>query len=308
MMASRIRLTLRWTGLAVVALFTGSLFLSDTVGASTAMNNAPKFTTTRANTGTPNADQVTPDGHGGIASYGSSAITYQTPAQILGISPAELASLGQALYTQNCASCHGTHADGNPAPGTPGVYPNLVGVGPATVTFWIESGRMPAMDTTQVQAPRRASRLTDRQALAIAQWVNSLQNGYPYVPTVHLNGGDVTNGAALFAENCAACHTITGGGDALAYSTYAPSLHKVPVNQIAMAIRVGPGNMPNFTGNLTDSQVRDIVRYVATEIQHPVNRGGAGLGGLGPVAEGFVGLSLGVGVLALFGFWVGERQ
>jgi ubiquinol-cytochrome c reductase cytochrome c subunit len=66
--------------------------------------------------------------------------------------------------------------------------------------------------------------------------------------------------------------------------------------------------MPRFTGNLSDKQVRDVVKYVTTEIQHPQNTGGLGLGGLGPVAEGFVGLLIGVGLLALLGFWVGERQ
>ena len=36
--------------------------------------------------------------------------------------------------------------------------------------------------------------------------------------------------------------------------------------------------------------------------------GGFGLGGVGPVAEGFVALLFGVGVLALIGFWIGERS
>jgi ubiquinol-cytochrome c reductase cytochrome c subunit len=66
--------------------------------------------------------------------------------------------------------------------------------------------------------------------------------------------------------------------------------------------------MPRFTGNLSDYQVRDIVAYVTSKIQHPQNVGGLGLGGLGPVAEGFVGLLLGVGLLALVGYWVGERD
>ena len=78
---------------------------------------------------------------------------------------------------------------------------------------------------------------------------------------------NLADGASLFALNCAACHTITGAGDALAYGTYAPSLHYATTTQVAEAIRTGPGNMPRFTGNLTDSQVRDIVAYV-TE-QHP---------------------------------------
>ncbi len=42
-------------------------------------------------------------------------------------------------------------------------------------------------------------------------------------------------------------------------------------------------------------------------IQHPTNPGGVGLGGIGPVGEGFVGLLLGVGVLMLVCFWIGDR-
>jgi ubiquinol-cytochrome c reductase cytochrome c subunit len=66
--------------------------------------------------------------------------------------------------------------------------------------------------------------------------------------------------------------------------------------------------MPRFTGNLTDQQVDDVVKYVTTEIQHPNNPGGFGLGGLGPVAEGFVGLLFGVGVVVLVCYWIGERS
>ena len=77
--------------------------------------------------------------------------------------------------------------------------------------------------------------------------------------------------------------------------------------EVAEAIRTGPANMPRFTGNLTDAQVRDIVGYVTSTIQHPNNAGGIGLGGLGPVGEGFVGLLFGVGILALICFWIGDR-
>ena len=259
------------------------------------------YQTSRFDAGTPNSSVVVRNHHGVVISYGDSAIMYHAPSSTLD-------ALGQALFLQNCASCHGDQANGIPANGTPGAYPNLVGLGPATIDFWIESGRMPAVDTAAVEAPRRPPRLTHDQALAIAAWVNSLDPSYPYIPSVNLKGANVADGAALFALNCAACHTIEGDGDALARGTYAPSLRNIPATQVAEAIRTGPANMPRFTGNLSDYQVRDIVKYVTTEIQHPRNPGGFGLGGLGPVAEGFVGLLLGVGLLALVGFWVGERQ
>ena len=258
------------------------------------------YQTSVANAGTPNSS-VKVYRNGSLVSYGNRDITYWAPNK-------ELIPLGEALYQQNCASCHGNSADGVPPNQPPGAYPNLRGLGPATIDFWIESGRMPAANPREVQAIRKTPRLTHDQALAVVAYVNSLSPATPYIPRVNrLASADTSSGFALFALNCAACHTITGGGDALAANTYAPSLRNIPATQVAEAIRTGPGNMPRFTGNLTDAQLRSVVGYVTINIQHPVDPGGIGLGGLGPVAEGFIALILGVGVLALIGFWIGDR-
>lgn len=284
---------------AFVALLGVAPVLALASGAHAA--SKPPYQTTRENAGTPNSTTVVTDSQGAVLRYGNSAITYANP-------PSSLAQLGRALFMENCATCHGVEANGVPASGTNGAFPNLVGLGTATIDFWVESGRMPAANPRTVEAARRIPRLDHHQAMAIAAWINSLQPAYPAIPTVHLKDANAADGAALFALNCAACHTIEGIGDALAKSTFAPSLRHIPATQVAEAIRTGPGNMPRFTGNLSDYQVRDIVKFVTTEIEHPRNPGGFGLGGLGPVAEGFVGLALGVGLLALAGFWVGERQ
>jgi ubiquinol-cytochrome c reductase cytochrome c subunit len=169
---------------------------------------------------------------------------------------------------------------------------------------------MPATDIKAVEAERKQTRLTLKQALELAAYVNSLDPSVPAVPTPHLKGANLSVGADLFSLNCAACHTITGAGDALAYGTNAPSLQNrsVTSQQVAEAIRIGPANMPRISGNLSDSQVRDVVAYVTQLIQHPANPGGAGLGGVGPVAEGFVALLIGVGGLVLVCFWIGERS
>jgi ubiquinol-cytochrome c reductase cytochrome c subunit len=283
-----------------VVLF-GSLTLF--AGGAQATEKQTPYATGRVNAGTPNSTTVVKDKDGSVSAYGNGAITYTLPS-------AALAADGQALYEQNCASCHGDEANGQPDDGTPGTFPDLRDVGPATVDFWIESGRMPAKDPRNVEAIRKVPVLNHRQALEIAAWIDSLTAtpSYPYIPTPNLTGGSVAEGASLFALNCAACHTITGDGDALAFGTYAPSLRHVPAIQVTEAIRTGPGNMPRFTGNLSDDEVRDIVKYVTGYIEHPKNPGGLGLGGLGPVAEGFVGLALGVGLLALAAFWIGERE
>jgi ubiquinol-cytochrome c reductase cytochrome c subunit len=262
--------------------------------------SALNLQTTRKNSGTPNSSIVVKV-HGVVVKYGNKYITYKAP-------PSSLDKLGQALFMENCATCHGSQANGVPASGTLGAFPDLVGLGPATIDFWIDSGRMPAKNVRAVEAPRRQPALTPSQALAIAAWVNSLSPSYPDIPTPHLKNANVAEGAAIFALNCAACHTIEGDGDALAESTFAPSLRHIPAFQVVEAIRTGPGDMPRFTGNLSDQQVDDVVEYVTTEIQHPNNPGGFGLGGLGPVAEGFVGLLIGVGVLVLICYWIGERS
>lgn len=269
-------------------------------GASTNLHTA--YQTTRKNAGTPNSSKVKLNPSTGVViSYGNKYITYNAPSTAL-------VTLGQALFLQNCASCHGNEANGVPANGTSGSYPDLVGLGPATIDFWVDSGRMPAANPRAVQAIRHQARLTQDQAVAISAWVNSLDPSYPDIPTPNLKNANVSDGAALFALNCAACHTIEGDGDALANDTYAPSLRDIPAFQVVEAVRTGPANMPRFTGNLSDQQVDDIVKYVTTEIQHPENPGGFGLGGLGPVAEGFVGLLLGVGILMLIAYWVGDRS
>lgn len=227
----------------------------------------------------------------------TSAVTYHLPPP--GYIPA-----GQALFQANCASCHGTNAYGTDR------APNLVGLGAATVDFWVSTGRMP-LAISAVQALRKPPRFDRKQTLEIVAYVTSLapggQNG-PAIPSVDTKQASLADGNTLFTLNCAACHTITGAGDALAEGFFAPSLHKATTTQVAEAMRTGPGNMPRFSpGTLTDKQVADIVAYVTGPIQNPDNAGGAGLGGIGPVAEGFVALLVGVGGLMLVAFWIGDR-
>ncbi|HXZ61374.1 MAG TPA: c-type cytochrome [Acidimicrobiales bacterium] len=265
--------------------------------------NVRGVTSARANAGNPFLSSSRLCVNGRLISYGNRYITYANP-------PQSFISAGRLLFAQTCSSCHGDHANGVGPLGQATVGPNLVGVGAATVDFWVASGRMPAANPQAVEAERRASRLTAVQALELAAWVNSLDPSVPAVPYVHLQGANQSVGQNLFSLNCAACHTIEGSGDALAFSTFAPSLEvkNVTAQQVAEAIRTGPANMPRFSGNLSDQQVADIVSYVTGRLQRPTNPGGFSLGGVGPVAEGFVALLVGVGGLVLVCFWIGERS
>jgi mono/diheme cytochrome c family protein len=176
---------------------------------------------------------------GSLKSYGDSAISYSNP-------PAGYVTAGKLLFDQTCSSCHGTDANGVSPNGSATIGPNLQGVGAATVDFWVSTGRMPATDVKAVEAERKESRLTDKQALELAAYVNSLDPSVPAVPTPNVKAASVSTGASLFALNCAACHTITGAGDALANGTNAPSLQNrsVTPQQVAEAIRCRPPGSP----------------------------------------------------------------
>jgi ubiquinol-cytochrome c reductase cytochrome c subunit len=225
--------------------------------------------------------------------YGAAPIVYKNP-------PSSLIPEGKALFAEDCQSCHGPQAEGSFA------APDLQGLGAATIDFWVSTGRMPLADPS-VQALEKPPRLNKQQTLAVAAYVASVAPGGPAIPYVNLGLANLSEGQVLFSENCAACHTITGVGDALANNVFAPSLYPATPTQVAEAIRTGPGNMPRFgPGTFSNQEVADIVKYV-TYLQHPDDRGGAALGHVGPVTEGFVAILIGLGSLMVAGYWIGGR-
>jgi mono/diheme cytochrome c family protein len=92
--------------------------------------------------------------------------------------------LGEALFHAELRVVSRHQANGVPASGTRGPTPTYVGLGPATIDFWVDSGRMPAANPRAIEANRRRfPRLTPDQALAVAAWVNSLDPSFPDIPT-----------------------------------------------------------------------------------------------------------------------------
>jgi ubiquinol-cytochrome c reductase cytochrome c subunit len=210
---------------------------------------------------------------------------------------------GYRLFQNHCSFCHGTAANG-----LTGIAPNLQGLGPGVIDLWLSTGWMP-LRTPTVQPDNKPPSFDAAQIRDIALWVGSLRSGgVPIAPTLDLKKANLADGFELFTLNCAPCHTVTGAGDALADGYHAPSLQSVTASQIWEAVRSGPQNMPQFsTANITPSQLNDIIKYVTGKIEHPSDPGGLGLGGVGPVAEGFVGLFVGVGACMLAAYWVGDR-
>ena len=216
--------------------------------------------------------------------------------------PDPLVARGAVLYSEECQTCHQPDGAGQAAQG----IPTLHGVGAAAVDFYLSTGRMPE-STLARQAPRKPPSVDAADRQALVAFVTTTWPGGPAIPAFPLHA-DLVAGGNMYRTNCAACHGAVGAGAALAHGAYAPSLHKATPIQVAEAIRVGPGNMPVFDpSTLSDDQVANVVTYVQY-LHHPDDRGGAGLGWVGPIAEGFVGLLLGLAGTVGIAAWVGHRD
>lgn len=210
--------------------------------------------------------------------------------------PESAESEGRRLFVQGCSSCHGFEAEG-----VKGHGPSLIGVGEEAADFYLRTGRMP-LDRPDEEPQRGPSVYSGAEIHALTKYVGSL--GGPAIPEVHPEDGDLAEGQKLFTENCAGCHQIVGRGGMLPGAVI-PDLGAANARDVAAAIRVGPYVMPSF-GHLSRSEVNDLARYV--EYTHdPEDKGGWGIGHIGPIPEGMVAWFL-AGVALLFTIrLIGER-
>ncbi len=219
--------------------------------------------------------------------------------------------LGAELYAANCASCHGIDGSGvspsNPIHGagdTEGAGPRLVGVGAQAPDFYLRTGRMPI--SRPGEAPERSRPdFNEREISALTKYIASLGGG-PAIPDPQPNTGDVSRGMELFTDHCAGCHQIVGEGGYVT-DTRVPVLGHATPTQIAEAVRIGPYLMPTFPrSQINDRQLNSIIAYIETT-KHPTDRGGLGIGHIGPVPEGIVAWLLAGIVLVGVCVLIGER-
>jgi ubiquinol-cytochrome c reductase cytochrome c subunit len=94
-------------------------------------------------------------------------------------------------------------------------------------------------------------------------------------------------GQHLFTDHCAGCHQEMARGGFVT-GARVPELQTVAPTQIAEAVRIGPYLMPRFSkSQLSDAEVNDIIKYILS-VRHPDDRGGWGIGNIGPIPEGLV--------------------
>jgi len=211
---------------------------------------------------------------------------------------------GRKLFLANCSTCHGLNAEGRDA------APSLIGVGAAAVDFQVATGRMP-LAASGPQAPRVNSvKFTEAEIAQLAAYVASLAPG-PAIPDEDMydpTQGDVSRGALIFRTNCAMCHNFAGKGGALTRGKYAPNLEGVDPKHMYEALLTGPQSMPVFNdATLPEQSKRDIIAFLQSVEDNP-SPGGFSLGSIGPVGEGLVVWTLGLGLLIGCAIWLGAKS
>jgi ubiquinol-cytochrome c reductase cytochrome c subunit len=202
------------------------------------------------------------------------------------------------LYLRDCATCHGGDARGTPR------GPTLVGKGRAGVFYWVSTGRMPLLNTSD-KIGRKPPLYPPDVVNKLVDYVVALTGGSgPDIP--RLQAGNVSDGLHLFGLECAACHAWSGSGS-IVFTGKAPTVAPATPEQAAAAIRIGPGQMPAFgPAALDDQQLSDVVAYVQT-LKNKKDAGGWGIFHRGPTTEGAAALIVGLGALLLAVGWIGNK-
>lgn len=220
--------------------------------------------------------------------------------------------LGRQLFAGNCSSCHGSRAQGiaQAPPGrgsgnVTGLGPPLIGVGARALDFYLRTGRMPLGDPAE-QPQRHRPYFDRREIAAIIDYVTSLGPPGPPIPDPHPEQGRINAGQHLFTEHCAGCHQVVGRGGVVTGASV-PSLQQSSAVDVAEAVRIGPYVMSSFSAKaISDDELDSIVRYVLST-RAPPDRGGWGIGHLGPIPEGVVTWLIAMVMLVLVCVLLGKR-
>jgi len=88
-------------------------------------------------------------------------------------------------------------------------------------------------------------------------------------------------GSEVFAKQCSTCHGELGQGKAAAVTILGPSLQaEHDLGQVMSAVESGPSHMPAFSRVLSAEEIREVSRYVTSQIAViPMSGGDIGEGG-----------------------------
>lgn len=167
---------------------------------------------------------------------------------------------GKVIFANNCAPCHGTGGTGRP-----GGFPALVD------DEWIWGGTAEDIYTTIHHGVRNDdpdSRVSQMPAfgadgLLTAQQINAVAD---HVLALSGQGPDNAEGAAVFAENCVACHRELGkgeptvGGPDLTDQIWLYGGSKAAI--VSQITKPRLGVMPSWNQRLSDVEIKQVATYV----------------------------------------------
>ncbi len=236
---------------------------------------------------------------------------------------------GQTLYDTHCESCHGYEGKGGVTSA-----PALVSVGAAAADFYLTTGRMP-LNNPANQALRHHPYFDRTQIRQLDAYIAALPGitgdgpPGPAIPTVAPlcsspsgsggSGGSgnrsgsgsgcvtLSEGESGFALNCAECHQAAGSGGMLSKGNVIPTLRNANITQVAEAMRVGPKPMPVFGPKEISNKEMSAIAHYVEYLHQPASPGGLRISGFGPIAEGFVGIVFGFGILLFAVRMIGTR-
>lgn len=175
------------------------------------------------------------------------------------------ALLGGAIYQENCAPCHGADGNGDgpvaanlPSPPTLFAQRNAIWErSPAELFHVTKFGRVEAL------MPPWQSRLSDEE----------IWQAVYYAWDLHTSEAEVAEGAAIYAEQCAACHGETGTGDGPERSE--PLLSFADIERMAMLSQAALQEAwvqahPQIGGDLSTAQQAAVLDYIRTFTYRPV--------------------------------------
>lgn len=171
---------------------------------------------------------------------------------------------GRTAFRDNCAACHGSGAQGQPG------YPNLLdddwlwGGSLAEIQKTLQVGiRSIHPETRMAEMPAfgRDGLLTRAQIEQLADYVLSL-SGTPAAPQA------IAAGAAMFADNCAACHGEKAEGNReLGAPRLSDGLWLYGGDRASLITSIHSsrkGVMPAWQGRLSEETIKKLTVYVHT--------------------------------------------
>jgi len=169
---------------------------------------------------------------------------------------------GRIAFANNCQPCHGTGGQGQvgyPALGDDvWLWGGSVEAIAATITHGVRNGD-PDSRSSQMPAFGATGTLTAEQIADVADYVSVL---YGIAP----NGSDTTKGAALYADNCAACHGEKGQGNRdIGAPPLAAKVHLYGGDRasiVAQLNRPRLGVMPSWNTRLDAGTIKSLALYV----------------------------------------------